>query len=62
VNGNVFFILAGLGSRATTGCAWYLLQNWPQFLEGEFATLLRFPAGLDYGQARVIDRSTGQPV
>jgi len=58
----VFFLIAGLGSRATKGCGYYLLQNWPQHVaEDEFAILLRFPASLDYGIAEVIDRATGEP-
>jgi hypothetical protein len=59
----VYFLLAGLGSRATQGCGWYLYRKWQQHLtEKDFAILLKFPGGLDFSQARVIDRKTGKPV
>lgn len=58
----VYFLLSGLGSRATAGCGWYLYRNWRAHVTAEdFAVLLKFPGGLDFGQARVIDRKTGQP-
>jgi len=58
----VYFLLAGLGSRATQGCGWYFYRNWrSNVTDQDFAILLKFPAGLDFGQARLIDRQTGQP-
>lgn len=58
----VYFLLAGLGSRATQGCGWYLYRNWSAHVTtSDFAILLKFPGGLDFGQARVIDRETGEP-
>jgi hypothetical protein len=58
----VYFLLAGLGARATQGCGWYLYRNWrANVTDQDFAILLKFPGGLDFGQARLIDRQTGQP-
>ncbi len=58
----VYFVLAGLGSRATQGCGWYFYRKWREHLtDKEFAIILRFPGGLDFGQARLIDRTTGKP-
>ena len=58
----VYFVIAGLGSRATRGCAWYLYKKWKHHLsEEKFAIVLKFPAGLDVGAWRVIDRETGSP-
>jgi hypothetical protein len=57
-----YFLLAGLGSRATRGCGAYLYSHWHEHVTREdFIILLRFPAGIDFGQARVIDRATGEP-
>lgn len=45
------FLLAGLGGRATEGCALYLLRNWPAlaswFGDSRFALILRFPPPID---------------
>jgi CHAT domain len=60
----VYLILAGLGSRATHGCAWYLHRKWRTHLkdrEKEFAVILQFPAGLDFEEALLINRKTAKP-
>lgn len=58
----IYFIVAGLGSRATEGCGWYLARHWQDHLaEKEFTIILKFPGGLDFSHARLIDRQTGQP-
>jgi hypothetical protein len=59
----VYFLISGLGDRATRGCGWYLYHCWERLLEefggGPFAILLRFPGGQDYDFARRVNRETG---
>lgn len=54
----VFFILAGLGSRATHGCGLYLEDHWEDLLkehgDRDFAVVLRFPAGLGPSEGRPV--------
>jgi hypothetical protein len=56
----VFFIISGLGDRATQGCGWYLLKNWESLLEkyGDkpFGLILTFPGGLDFSYGKEIER------
>jgi hypothetical protein len=58
----VYFILAGLGSRATEGCGYYLSHHWQEHvIDTDFTVILKFPAFVDSGGVRVIDRKTGVP-
>jgi len=57
--GRVFFLLSGLGDRATRGCGWYLYQNW-ELLLGEFGNtpfgiVLRFPGGFGFNDTERLD-------
>lgn len=57
--GRVFFVLAGLGDRATLGCGYFLWDRWEQLLKlhptGSFAQLLHVPGSLLPSHARPID-------
>jgi hypothetical protein len=57
--GTVFFLLSGLGDRATLGCAWYLAEKWDVLLEKyggrEFHVILRFRGGLPITEAEEIE-------
>lgn len=57
----VFFVIAGLGSRATLGCARYLVDNWSTILEqhvqGGFGIVLEFPGNMEYYDGRQVDPS-----
>lgn len=59
----VFFLLSGLGDRATRGCGWYLYQNWKELFQEfgnkSFGIILKFPAGLDFSAAHRISRKAG---
>jgi hypothetical protein len=66
-SGQVFFVIAGFGDRATRGCAWYLRKNWAEILKGRthgpFSILLELPKGMkQYHEMRRIDRKTGEPI
>jgi hypothetical protein len=66
-NGRVFFIIAGLGSRATRGCGWYLSQRWSQLLKQngskDFGVILRFPGDLPPSFAKLtIHRASTIPL
>lgn len=58
--GRVFFVIAGLGSRGTRGCGWWLARNWDtlvnEFGGGEFGVVLQFPAGLDSVNPKWLNR------
>ncbi len=60
----VFFIIAGLGSRATRGCGWWLAMNWGELVREfgaqGFGIVLRFPGGqgMTFDHARRVDRQT----
>jgi hypothetical protein len=45
------FLVAGLGSRATEGCGYYLARHWREldrkYPSGDFAVVLKFPPPLD---------------
>lgn len=62
--GRVFFLISGLGDRATRGCGNYFYENWEDLLEEfggkQFGIILRFPGGLEYNFPRRINRETGQ--
>jgi len=49
-NDRVYFLIAGLGSRATQGCGKYLAERWEDLLhefgQEEFGIVLRFPGNL----------------
>jgi hypothetical protein len=57
-SGTLFFIIAGLGSRATRGCGLYLASKWKRLLADygsrDFGVILEFPAGMppDYAEHR----------
>jgi len=54
----IYVIVAGLGSRATEGCARYLARNWERLLlefgAQEFGIALHFPPGLPSDHAQVL--------
>ena len=54
----VYFIVAGLGSRATRGCAWYLARHWEELLkqasESDFGTVIKLPGGLPHTDAELL--------
>ena len=55
----VFFLLSGLGDRATRGCGWYLYQNWEELMKefgnSRFGIALKFRGGFGFSQARRLD-------
>jgi hypothetical protein len=61
--GKVFFLISGLGDRATRGCGWYLYENWNELLEefGEkpFGIVLKFPGGFGFSAAKRLDKKAG---
>lgn len=62
--GFVFFLLSGLGDRATRGCGWYLYKNWDSLLRefgnGPFGIILRFPGGFRFNAAERLDKGAGE--
>jgi hypothetical protein len=64
VQPRVYFLISGLGDRATRGCGWYLYNCWQKLLEefggDPFGIILRFPGKVGYDFARRVDRRTGQ--
>jgi hypothetical protein len=56
----VFYIISGLGDRATQGCGWYLLNKWESLLDryGDkpFGLILRFHGGMDFFDSQEIGR------
>jgi hypothetical protein len=50
-NGEHFFVIAGLGSRATEGCGHYFSHHWRElfqrFADKDFAVILKFSPPLD---------------
>jgi len=61
-DGKVFFLVAGLGDRATRGCGWYLYEKWKELFDEfgnkSFRIILRFPAGLEFKDAKRISRQS----
>ena len=59
-----FFMISGLGDRATQGCAWYFWQHWEELLKAyrnqPFGRVLMFPGGLSHTFGTRIDRRTGE--
>jgi len=55
----VFFIVAGLGSRATRGCGSWLARNWDMLEQKygaqDFGVVLHFPGGMTDDDAELID-------
>lgn len=53
-----FFVLAGLGSRATEGCGYFFVQNWRElaarFGAHDFAVILEFPAPVEPSNFRSV--------
>lgn len=51
---SVYFIIGGLGDRATQGCGWYFMRNWEalvrEFGDTEFGIVLEFPENLNFTQ------------
>lgn len=60
----VFFLLSGLGDRATRGCAWYLVRHWEDLLArfggSAFRLVLEFPEGLGFNHAREMTPVAGE--
>ncbi len=54
-SGKVYFIIAGMGSRATRGCGWYLAHQWERLLADyggrDFGVVLKFPGGMPFSAA-----------
>lgn len=52
------FLIAGLGGRATEGCAYFLTRHWgdlaAKFRERDFAVILRFPPPIDPLRSEVV--------
>lgn len=59
----VFFLLSGLGDRATRGCGWYLYKNWDSLLRefgsAPFGIVLKFPGGFGFNAAYRLDQKAG---
>ncbi len=57
--GYVFFLLSGLGDRATRGCGWHLYKNWDallrEFGNSPFGITLKFPGGFPFSAAERLD-------
>jgi hypothetical protein len=53
-----FFVLAGLGSRATEGCGYFFAQNWHDLAEKfgtqDFTVILEFPPPVEAHNFRII--------
>lgn len=60
--GGAIFLLAGLGSRATEGCGYFLTSAWQQLLQAhgtdDFALVLEFQPPIDPHSARVVRETT----
>lgn len=58
-NKRVFLIIAGLGSRATRGCGWYLARRWENIVNqvggNDFGIILHFPAGLPFDHPKGVE-------
>jgi hypothetical protein len=63
------FLIAGLGSRATEGCAYYLTREWEnlarRFWGKDFAVILKFPPPINPRQSEEVaafdDTTEGRP-
>jgi hypothetical protein len=57
--GRIFFLLSGLGDRATRGCGWYLYKHWDDLLRefgnSPFGIVLKFPGGFGFSAAERLD-------
>jgi hypothetical protein len=61
--GRVFFLLSGLGDRATRGCGWHLYKHWADLL-GEFGNaafgiVLKFRGGFGFDDPERLDKEAG---
>jgi hypothetical protein len=58
--GRVFFLLSGLGDRATRGCGRYLYDHWQDLLvefgDSPFGIVLKFPGGFGFDKAERLDK------
>jgi hypothetical protein len=58
-----YFLICGLGDRATRGCACFLARKWEELLEryldGPFGALVQFPGGADHTGGQLVDRTKG---
>jgi hypothetical protein len=63
-SGRTFFMIFGLGDRATQGCGWYLWQRWEELLKvygsKGFGVILKFPSKLAYSAPTRISRRADQ--
>jgi hypothetical protein len=59
----VYIIIAGLGSRATRGCGWYLARHWDELLKkaggSDFGAVIRCPGGLPHTDATLLHVRVG---
>jgi hypothetical protein len=59
----VFFLLSGLGDRATRGCGCYLYKRWGDLLKefgnSPFGIVLKFPGGFGFNDAVRLDNKSG---
>jgi hypothetical protein len=57
---HVFFLLSGLGDRATRGCSYFLYKNWgdllKEFGDSPFGMVLKFPGGFGFNAAERLDK------
>jgi len=64
--GYVFFLLSGLGDRATRGCGWYLYKNWDSLLRefgnAPFGIVLKFPGTFGFSAAERLDQKADAQV
>jgi hypothetical protein len=62
--GFVFFLLSGLGDRATRGCGYYLYKNWDSLLRefgnAPFGIVLKFPGGFGFNAVERLDQRAGR--
>lgn len=62
-SGRVYFLIAGLGSRATEGCGYFLRDHWSDLLREfgskDFGIVVMFPKNLGPHEGKRVKRETG---
>jgi hypothetical protein len=60
----VYFLIAGLGSRATEGCGFYFREHWAELLREfgnqDFGIVVMFPEGFGAAEGRRLVREAGK--
>src|SRR6185503_10406980 len=63
VSGRVYFLIAGLGSRATEGCGYFLADHWSELLhefgDKDFGIVVMFPKSLGPREGNRVAREAG---